>query len=88
MCQSRVRLETRCDFLIKGLWESQTDAIIDVIFGDTDADAYNNEPVKNILAHWEREKNTSTGSTVTSNEDNFPYFPSQWMKCLGRITYY
>ena len=35
--QGRNGLETWCDVLIWGLWESQTDAIINVIFGDSNA---------------------------------------------------
>ena len=43
-------METRGGFLIRGLWESQTDAIIDVRFGDANADTYKYEPMDNLLA--------------------------------------
>ena len=38
--QGRGGLETMGDFLILGLWEIQTDAIISFIFGDYDTDTY------------------------------------------------
>ena len=46
----RAILYTRGDVLIWGLWEIHTDATIDVIFGDLDADTYKHEPVDNLLA--------------------------------------
>ena len=46
-------METRGDVLIWGLWESQTDAIIDVKFGDTDTDTYKHELMDKLLARWE-----------------------------------
>ena len=40
--------------LIWGLWESHTDTIIDVRFGDSDAKTYRREPMKNLLYQWEK----------------------------------
>ena len=45
-----VVLETRGDVLIQVLWEIQTEAIGDVIFGDSDDDNYNKDPIKMSLA--------------------------------------
>ena len=49
-------LETRGDLLIRGLRESQNDAIIGVRFGDLDADVYRKEPMENLLDRWRKEK--------------------------------
>ena len=49
-------LETRCDVLIQGLWELQTNAIIDVKIGDADADICMFEPTDKLLACWEKQK--------------------------------
>ena len=55
-------METRGDVLIQGLWKSQTDAIIDVRFGDSDADTYRKEPMEKILARREKEKKDKNGN--------------------------
>ena len=44
------RLETRGEIIIQGLWEIQTDSIIEIRFGYSDADTYSKEPMENILA--------------------------------------
>ena len=54
--QGRGGLETRCDVLIWGLWERQTDAIINIIFGDTDTGTYKHEPTEKILFWWDNQK--------------------------------
>ena len=36
--------------MIRGFWDRQVDAIIDVNFGDTDADMYKYEPMTSLLA--------------------------------------
>ena len=51
--QGRVRLDTRGDIIIQGLWEIQTDAIIDVRFGDSYMNPYKNEPMYKLLAYWD-----------------------------------
>ena len=42
--------ETREDVMIRGLWDRQTEAIIDVKIGDTDLDSYKYEPMTALLA--------------------------------------
>ena len=42
-------LETRGDVLIRGLWEIQTEAIIDVRFGYADAGTYKHKPMYKLL---------------------------------------
>ena len=38
--------------MVRGLWDFQVDAIIDVKLGDAEADSYNYEPVAALLAWW------------------------------------
>ena len=47
--------------LIRGLWEIHTDAIVDFIFIDTDADTYLKEVRDNILHRWEQMKKYKHG---------------------------
>ena len=42
--------------MIKGLWDRQVNAIIDVKLGDADADMYKYEPMTYILTRWENIK--------------------------------
>ena len=44
--------KTRGDVSIRGLWKFQTEAIIEVSFGDYDADTSKPEEMDNILAQW------------------------------------
>ena len=55
-------METRGDFIIRGLWEIQTDAIINVIFGDSDTDTYKKEATGKLLARWEKESRYKDGN--------------------------
>ena len=45
----RCRLETIGDALIWGLWEINTDAIINIRFGDLESDTYKHELMNKIL---------------------------------------
>ena len=49
--QGRCGLEKRGDVLIRGLWESQTDAIINVRYGDANSDTYKYETMDK-LSHF------------------------------------
>ena len=42
--------------MIRGLWDCQVDAIIDVKHGDADADTYNYKPMTELLTRWENIK--------------------------------
>ena len=44
------------DVMIRGLWDRQADAIIDVKLGNADADSYKYEPITALLAWWETTK--------------------------------
>ena len=60
----------RGDVLIRRVWERQTDAIIDVISGDSDADTYKNEPTDKILSRWEK-KNEDKNGKHFNKQGNF-----------------
>ena len=49
--------------VIRGLWDFQVDAIIDVKLGDADADTYKYkyEPMTSLLARWENIKKDKHG---------------------------
>ena len=42
--------------MIRGLWDLQVDAIIDVKLGDADANTYKYEPMTSLLSRWENIK--------------------------------
>ena len=42
----------RGDVLIKGLWKSYNEAIIDVRMGDPDCDYHKNNTMGTLLARW------------------------------------
>ena len=39
--------------MIRGLWDLQVEATIEVKLGDTDADLYKYKPIEALLARWE-----------------------------------
>ena len=41
---------------IRGLWDIQTEAIIDVRFGDSDAETWNPVRMDKLLADWDKTK--------------------------------
>ena len=53
--------ETRGDVSIWGLWESQTEAIIDVRFRNADTDSRNPVIMDKLLAGWEKLKKDNYG---------------------------
>ena len=54
MCHGRIILETRGNVLIRGLWDIQTDAIIDIRFRYSDAETYVKEVIDQIFPRWEK----------------------------------
>ena len=63
--------ETRCYMSIRSLRESQMEVIIDVRFGDADAEIWKTEVMDNILARWEKSGRTITDSTATTKRKKF-----------------
>ena len=49
----RIIPETQGNVLIRVLWEIQTDSIIDVKFGDADAETYVKKGMDTLLPRWE-----------------------------------
>ena len=54
-------METRGDVRIRGLWDRQTNSIMDVKLGDTDVYTYRFEPMLTLLAWWEKIKKNKHG---------------------------
>ena len=52
VCHGRTITETQGDVSIRGLWESRTDAIIDIIFGDSNSKTYVKKGTDTILPRW------------------------------------
>ena len=65
--------ETHSDVSIRGLWEIQTEAIIDARFGDADADTWKPEVMDNLLDWWEKPTRKSTKRTVMTNTFFSPF---------------
>ena len=47
-------MEIISDVLIQVLWDRQTDAIINVKFGNTDTDNYRFDPMITLLDWWDK----------------------------------
>ena len=82
--QGRGSLETKGDVLIWYLWEIHTDAIIDVRFGDSDADTYKYDPMYKLVDCWDKKKKDNQIKHCHKQRINIAPFPSQWTACLGR----
>ena len=77
-------MEKRGDVLIQGLWEVQTDAIIDVIFDDADIYTYRYEPMDKILDFWEKEKKDKHSKKYHDHQKLFSMFVFSVDGILGR----
>ena len=55
-------LETRGDIITQGLWKIWSYIIIDIRFGDADADTYKNKPMDKPLDLWEKQKKDKHGN--------------------------
>ena len=54
-------LDTRGDVLIRGLWDRQTDNIINAKVGNYGAYTYGLEPMVTLLAQWDKKKKYNHG---------------------------
>ena len=67
------------DFLIQSLWESQTDAVIDIILGESDCDTYKKDSMKPLLIWWGGNKILANMVRIaTSNRKVFLCFSFYW----------
>ena len=64
-------METREYILIQGLWESQTDAINDIRFGDSENETYKKKPMKPLLVWWDIEKKENQGKHCHEQRETF-----------------
>ena len=64
--------------MVRGLWDYQFDAFIDVKLGDVDADSYKYELMTALLARWKTINKDKQGKHCHDQRKNFPLFFSQW----------
>ena len=70
--------------MIRVLWYRQVEAIIDVKFGDADADSYKYEPMAALLARWETIKKDKHGKHCHDQQKQFSPFVLSVDGMLGR----
>ena len=70
--------------MIRGLWDRQAEAIIDVKLGDADADSYKYEPTAALLAWWETIKKDKHGKHCHDQRKHFSPFVLSVDGMLGR----
>ena len=73
--------DTREDVMIRGLWDCQVDAIIDIKLGDAEADTYKYEPMTSLLARWENIKKYKHGKHCHNQQNCFFRLFFQWTEC-------
>ena len=60
--------------MVRGLWDCQVNAIIDVKLGDAYADSYKYESMAELLARWETIKKDNHGKHCHNQQKNFSPF--------------
>ena len=70
--------------MIRGLWDRQVDAIIDVKLGDADGDTYKYNPMTALLAMWENIKKDKHGKHCHDQWKMFSPFVLSVDGILGR----
>ena len=71
MCHRGSVPEKRGGVSIRGLWESQTEAIIGFRFGDADADTWNPEGMDKLLDRWGKSRRKNTRRLAMTNRELF-----------------
>ena len=72
-------METRGNVLTRGLWESQTDAMIYVRLGDLDCETHNEEPMETLLDRWVKYMEENHGKYYNNQQKRFLHFLSLLM---------
>ena len=75
---------TRGDVIVRGVWDRQVDAIIDVKLGDSDADTYKYEPMTVLLTRWENIKKDKHGKHCNNQRKHVLPFVLSVDVMLGR----
>ena len=76
--------DTRVDVVIRGLWDRQVKAIMDVKLGDADADTYKYEPMKSLLDRWENINKEKQVKHCNNQRNHFLTFVLSVEGMLGR----
>ena len=66
--------DKRGDTMIRGLWDFQVDAIIDVKLEESNADTYKFKPMTSLLARWENIKKDRNGKHCHDQHKHFLLF--------------
>ena len=70
--------------MVRGLWDCQVDAIIDVKLGDADVDTYKYELMKALQARWEKINKDKHGKKCHNKRKHFSPFFILVDRILGR----
>ena len=70
--------------MIRGLWDRQVDANIEVKLGDADTDTYKYEPMTSLLARWEKIKKYKHSKHCNDQRKHFLLFLLSVDVMLGR----
>ena len=70
--------------MVRGLWDSQVDAIIDVKLGDAAADSYKYEPMTALMSRWGTIKKDKHGKHCHDQRKHFLPFVLSVNGILGR----
>ena len=76
--------DMRGDVMIRVLWYSQLDTIIDIKLGDSDAETYKHDPMPTLLARWEKIKTDKHGKHRNNQRKHFSPFVLSVDGLLGR----
>ena len=66
--------------MVRGLWDRQVEAIIDVKIGDIGADSYKYEPMAALLDRWEMINKEKHDKHSNDKRKKFTVFLSKWME--------
>ena len=83
--QDREENYNRGDFIIRGLWELQTNTIVDVIFGDANCVTYNKEPIISLLARWVKGENDKQSMHCHNQWKKHFVSSLHWQDSWGRV---
>ena len=72
------------DLAVRGLWQSQTNALFDVRVVDTDAESYCRRPVAQVIKSAEEEKKTKYSAAVEERRGSFTPFVVSVDGYMGR----
>ena len=73
ICHVSDILDTRGDLLIRGLWDIQTDNIINAKVGNSGEYTYSLEPMVTLLDRWDKNKKDNHGKNCHKKQKKTPF---------------